>query len=817
MSHLAGRSQSQLDRRSVVPFITMFRNPYNPYRQGNDELPEGGKGTMRWDELCIARATPHVISTNARRQQNGEELPHPSTWTTSQLLAYTDGLTTDRKKAKILSDLRPEDCTHIPELRIDSSGTILDWNRSMADLTGISQSAIIGLKYEDVLRRLMPGLSNEYRNAAVKWVTSPPDAGEPVSRESYRQHYLFPLPLPLRRSCQSDGKCYYIELLATTANMYTNLDISIRPLLGEDYFPRHELKEWFGGAEFTLRRIEPRGMPMVPTRTNTSLDQIFDAIQLQNPTVLKYLKEVLFHLRSALRSMSTPRKIYTFTEDWSSCPETSGICEVFHEIIGGPSAMEQSVKAGKLTWRLASASKPKKQLRGFERFQVQANEIETMIFWEALIKKISPALAEASPPSCFASEAPNVLPNAVDTPGLTALTLKIECVDQNQGDYDEEPLEGWATIRVPADLNFFQLHRVVIQVMSLGPDCVRETHLWRATNVASCESKGVHKEFDHVQLGDTYFVDDGRRANYGDDVNYFKEGCALRQRVSHTGAYFDHAAPMRTGIISKYGSGIGLFQPSSREMQDKALAKVRACIHSTSIGAIFFARDTEATMEEGLVKWRAKYKLTCLRIDPCDGPPPENPNLNAFLPKCVRGKVPRNRYGVGFDWSPAKANEQLERDRGCLRRRLCQIGTPNGMQQFPWCFTGDPFMEDYRNSHLPIAARAIGVDTRPVFLSGEPPLPASAGGDADTYASYVTPLEDRIEDRFLQENVISDGHSFTVPFGKPGRYRSSSWDEAEDTTEGAAWEREVDEEDAQKPKAKAKARSSGSKRKSTED
>lgn len=197
---------------------------------------------MRWDELCIARATPLVLSTNARKLRNGEELPHPSSWTTSQLLAYTDGLTTDRKKAKILSDLRPEDCTHVPELRIDSSGTILDWNRSMADLTGISQSAIIGLKYEDVLRRLMPGLSNEYRNAAVKWVTSPSDADEPVTRERYRQHYLFPLPLPLRRSCQSDGKCYYIELLATNANMYTNLDISIQPLLGEDYFPGHELR-----------------------------------------------------------------------------------------------------------------------------------------------------------------------------------------------------------------------------------------------------------------------------------------------------------------------------------------------------------------------------------------------------------------------------------------------------------------------------------------------------------------------------------------------------------------------------------------------
>ena len=79
----------------------MFRNPYNPYVQGmNDELPEGGKGTMRWDELCIARATPLVISTNARKQQNGEELPHPSTWTTSQLLAYTDGLTTDRGKPR---------------------------------------------------------------------------------------------------------------------------------------------------------------------------------------------------------------------------------------------------------------------------------------------------------------------------------------------------------------------------------------------------------------------------------------------------------------------------------------------------------------------------------------------------------------------------------------------------------------------------------------------------------------------------------------------------------------------------------------------
>lgn len=98
-------------------------------------------------------------------------------------------------------------------------------------------------------------------------------------------------------------------------------------------------------------------------------------------------------------------------------------------------------------------------------------------------------------------------------------------------------------------------------------------------------------------------------------------------------------------------------------------------------------------------------------------------------------------------------------------------------------------------------------------LSGEPPFPSTSGGDAASYSIYVSTLEERIDDRFLQENVVY--FSFTVPFGRPRMHCSNR--QEEDTTEGAVWEREVDEEEAKNPHTNKKAKASGKKRKSTEN
>lgn len=641
--------------------------------------------TMRWDQYCTTVATPDAFARETRFDGRAPEvLPSPSTWTTTRLLSFSHNFfgfnsssTVDVKK-NILSNLRPEDTTHIPEVRIDALGTVVDWNRSMVDLTGISRSEVVGRKYEMILSEWLPDLSGKYRNAAVKWVKSPIE--EPTfPQDSYqrqdqrerkfREHCLFPLPLPVRRSPQSSDSCYFLELLATRAHKYLALGIHHIPL-GPGNFRKHEEENWFGGVEFTLRRLSPTANIVVPS--TPAVGEVVDIIRSQHPTVLKFIREALFHVRSALRSIKLRHKLYTFSNDWSKCDETAGVCTILLEALGGQSVIEQSVKSGKLIWRHAFAGKLKKNMSSIERMNAELTERKLKEQWTEILDVLCPILAEVTEPICMASETPNVFPT-VERPERTVLTLKIEGVDRNCADYEEEEFKAWATIRVPASLNFFQLHRVVIQTMNNCSSCTRETHRWQARNLACREL--LSDDFDIVQLGDTYFVENGRRQNYGDEISFFKNGNALRQRISHTAAYFDHAAPL--GAFDDFDL--------TNMLQDKTLAKVRGCIHSTTIGALFHDKGAEATMEEGLVKFRRKYKLSCLRVDEFDGALPENPNLNAFLPECVRGKNMDDE-----NWSVEKANEQLKRDRGCLRRNLCEIGTKNGMQQMPWCFSGDP-------------------------------------------------------------------------------------------------------------------------------
>mmetsp|Transcript_28248 Transcript_28248/g.52097 ORF Transcript_28248/g.52097 Transcript_28248/m.52097 type:complete len:192 (+) Transcript_28248:1581-2156(+) len=170
------------------------------------------------------------------------------------------------------------------------------------------------------------------------------------------------------------------------------------------------------------------------------------------------------------------------------------------------------------------------------------------------------------------------------------------------------------------------------------------------------------------------------------------------------------------------------------------------------------------------------------------------------------------------DWSLNKANAQLEKDRGCLRRMLCPIGTKDGMQVMPWCWSGD-YRFGTNNPSMPLAAQLKGTDLRPMFLFGEPPLPGSS-----KYTNYVSNIDGRIDPEFLQENVV-DMSEFAVPFKRGTTCKRSfgydSYDEDPKSNAkcepslGEIWEREVDEERKRIKSLlpKQKANSKGKKRK----
>jgi PAS domain-containing protein len=106
-----------------------------------------------------------------------------------------------KEGADILHELRPEDAIHIPQLRLDSnSGKIIEWNRSLCDLTGISPAQVVGKLYAEVLEEWLPNLTKEYKEAAVEWIngTNEGDNDTVEYDESCREDYLFPLPLPIK-------------------------------------------------------------------------------------------------------------------------------------------------------------------------------------------------------------------------------------------------------------------------------------------------------------------------------------------------------------------------------------------------------------------------------------------------------------------------------------------------------------------------------------------------------------------------------------------------------------------------------------------
>lgn len=213
-----------------------------------------------------------------------------------------------------------------------------------------------------------------------------------------------------------------------------------------------------------------------------------------------------------------------------------------------------------------------------------------------------------------------------------------------------------------------------------------------------------------------------------------------------------------------------------------------------------------------------------MKIDEYTGPIPANPNINVMTPKCLRGKPEDDNDGE-YGWSVPKANDQLHKDRGCLRRKLGFVGSSDYLTEMPWC-KDNRLYERSNDLPQPLAVHVKGVDNHPIFFVGEPPLPSS-----NEYAKYVLSLHGRIDDRFLQEKITGMFGEFAVPF-RYGTHDTSDSD-LEDTSDsdsnsgytkrktgkeciGKVWEREVDEEMEQMGLSnRTKKKASGKKRKAT--
>jgi hypothetical protein len=481
-------------------------------------------------------------------------------------------------------------------------------------------------------------------------------------------------------------------------------------------------------------------------------------------------------------------------------------------VLGGTELIKERVDKGKMVWTLDfegggdnnlfplndDGRRNEKQLKRLK----DHNSMKVDVSWREFKDRMTPVIAEnkSLPITCGASDSTFILP-AVNKPDLTILTLKIEGHECSDGSYGEEKFKASATVQVPASLNLFQLHRVVCLTMNCHNHGTRETHEWRVPNVNSSSERPItDDDVDYVQIGETYFVENGKREDYGmPDKGLFDTGGAIRQRVSHTGAYIDQEMPL-------YALSLGSLEYDNMRRKNLGchFEKMKACIHSTCISAVFFQPGTTALLQDGLVKYFTSYKITCTKIEDYTGPLPLSPDINVMQPKCLRGKPEDD----DSQWSVESANKELHLDRGCLRRNLRKVGSSDYMMQMPFCRVDS--LTRHRREY-PVAVQLMGLDRHPMFLYGEPPLPSS-----EEYKDYVSSLRGRIDPKFLQENIVEMGGYFAVPFkyGSAGGAHSAWYDSDDDsddkTSIGREWAREVDEEmkriDSLKPKKAAKGR-----------
>ena len=244
-----------------------------------ENLLARGITNLAWEDMCREIATNDSLSHIRPKgiKDSGFEVTSSELWMTNQLLTHLRSFSEPHinvDKHKIINYmvrvLRPEDVTNTPQLRIDhESGVIIDWNRSMTDLTGVARSEVLGKTYKSMLREWVPLISEKYSNAAIKWMLWPEDNPMdedddderwPDDPDLLREMYLFPLPLPLKSSAKKsdkgNNKCDFVELLVVKASEFKDIRYYVPQRNYRDMPDQHyNLEGWIGGLEFTLRRV----------------------------------------------------------------------------------------------------------------------------------------------------------------------------------------------------------------------------------------------------------------------------------------------------------------------------------------------------------------------------------------------------------------------------------------------------------------------------------------------------------------------------------------------------------------------------------
>lgn len=756
----------------------------------------------------------------------------------------------EKSRRFLMKNMRPVDACEIPQLQIDE-GIIRDWNRSLVDLTGIKREEVVGNSYADMLDQWLPNLSREYKKAAVEWLAADDVESCYNCMEIRRVDYLFPLALPVR----SEPRVYAYSRYKDYGDEYVELLVARTHRL-QDIYPQWDRRDidqydktkkswkydttgWIGGAEYTLRRkqivpslqqlckdilpsgvVDDNGM-LVPhevvaaaseeeaqdkdsTDSNTDkFQRITDFARSCDSVGFKYIREVLWNVRHGHVFSKVNNKIYSFTQDWSSNPVTEEVHRLIFSVLGGAELIKQTVEKGKLAWRLAFKPGKPGMDRSLRR-ELDKKKEDWGTKWRVFRSNVLPVVQEnpLSRPMCLASNSPLHYPS-IDDPRRTLLTLKIDGHECRNGYGDDlEPFQLSATIQVPASLNFFQLHRVVNQTVNASSDCEHQTHKWSFVNLAyewhfSSGSTLTNERCQLVELGTTYDQSWSRERRSGYTFgSLFEQGRAIRQRISKTGAY-NQKVRFECGRHDGYYGGY-LDEETGED-------KIHACIHSTCISALFTNPGITALLQQGHKheECQTNYKVTCSKVESYVGPMPQNPKINVMLSKCLRG-TPQDPEM----WSAKEANEQLFKDRGCLRRMLLDFDSETCMQVMPWCHEDHSdyvlLLRDRREKKppRPLATELVGPGQRSLHLLGEPPLPGS-----DKFKSYVKSLDGLIDPDFDQDDVCKHG-SFDVPFRNGTHYRNY-WD-CDDVVIGESWQADADNEqgriDALMPNKKPCAR-----------
>ena len=94
-------------------------------RYALEQLQRWGPSTRKisWEELCKRKC---LSNPTEARKISGVPL-----FMSQQLLKLRGSYGAHRTNMEILSALKPEDACHIPLLRVDKAGIVIDWNRSM--------------------------------------------------------------------------------------------------------------------------------------------------------------------------------------------------------------------------------------------------------------------------------------------------------------------------------------------------------------------------------------------------------------------------------------------------------------------------------------------------------------------------------------------------------------------------------------------------------------------------------------------------------------------------------------------------------------